>query len=99
MLEAENITDPLTQAHNRRYLDRRLEEEVARSKRYALDLSILPLDIDHFKRVNDTYGHQAGDATLFALGSLIKTTLREADDRCGRSSVVVHSFLKVGCRV
>jgi len=48
-LEAENVTDPLTQVYNRRYLDRRLEEEVARSKRYALDFSILLLDIDHFK--------------------------------------------------
>jgi diguanylate cyclase (GGDEF)-like protein len=79
MLEIENVTDPLTQVYNRRYLDRRLEEEIVRSKRYGLDLSILLLDIDHFKRVNDTYGHQAGDAVLSALGSLIKTTLREPD--------------------
>jgi diguanylate cyclase (GGDEF)-like protein len=79
MLETENITDPLTQVYNCRYLDRRLEEEVARSKRYALDLSILMLDIDHFKRVNDTYGHQAGDVTLSTLGSLIKNSLRGPD--------------------
>ncbi len=79
MLETENITDPLTQVYNRRYLDCRLEEEVARSKRYALDLSILMLDIDHFKRVNDTYGHQAGDVTLSTLGSLIKNSLRGPD--------------------
>jgi len=79
MLETENITDPLTQVYNRRYLDRRLEEEVARAKRYALDLSILLLDIDHFKRVNDTYGHQAGDVTLSTLGSLMKASLRDPD--------------------
>lgn len=79
MLEIENVTDPLTQVYNRRYLDRRLAEEVARSKRFALDLSILMLDIDHFKHVNDTHGHQAGDVTLSALGSLIKTSLREPD--------------------
>ncbi len=79
LLEMENITDPLTQVYNRRYLDRQLEEEVARSKRYSLDLSVLMLDIDHFKRVNDTYGHQAGDVTLSTLGSLIKTALREMD--------------------
>ncbi|MBI5436539.1 MAG: GGDEF domain-containing protein [Nitrosomonadales bacterium] len=79
LLEMENITDPLTQVYNRRYLDRKLEEEVARSKRYSLDLSILMLDIDHFKRVNDTYGHQAGDVTLSTFGSLIKTALREMD--------------------
>lgn len=78
-LETENITDPLTQVHNRRYLDRRLEEEFARAKRYALGFSILILDIDHFKRVNDIHGHQAGDAALAALGGLIRTALREPD--------------------
>jgi len=79
LLEAENIADPLTQTFNRRYLDRRLDEEVARSKRYSLDLSILLLDIDHFKHVNDTYGHQAGDLALTSLGYLLKTELRELD--------------------
>jgi predicted signal transduction protein with EAL and GGDEF domain len=67
LLEAENITDPLMKVYNRRYLDRRLDEEVARSKRYSLELSVLILDIDHFKRVNDAYGHQAGDVTLSTL--------------------------------
>lgn len=79
LLEMENITDPLTQVYNRRYLERHLEDEVARSKRYSLDLSVLMLDIDHFKRVNDTYGHQAGDVTLTALGSLLKADLRDLD--------------------
>lgn len=79
LLESENITDPLTKVYNRRYLDRRLEEEVARSRRYALELSVLMLDIDHFKRVNDTYGHQVGDVVLSTLGSLVKTSLRELD--------------------
>ncbi|MDO9010705.1 MAG: GGDEF domain-containing protein [Gallionella sp.] len=79
LLEAENITDPLTKVCNRRYLDRRLEDEVARSKRYAHDLSVLMLDIDHFKRVNDTYGHQAGDVTLATLCSLVKDSLRDSD--------------------
>jgi len=78
-LEAENITDPLTKVYNRRYLDRRLDEEVARAKRYALELSVLMLDIDHFKRVNDTYGHQAGDVTLTTLCSLVKNSLRDLD--------------------
>src|SRR3989338_10837727 len=79
LLESENITDPLTKVYNRRYLDRRLDEEVARSRRYAIDLSILMLDIDHFKQVNDTYGHQAGDVTLGTLCSLVKGDLRDLD--------------------
>lgn len=79
LLEAENITDPLTKVYNRRYLDRRLDDEVARSKRYSLDLSVLMLDIDHFKQVNDTYGHQAGDVTLSTLCSLVKNSLRDPD--------------------
>lgn len=79
VLEAENITDPLTKVYNRRYLDRRLDEEVARSKRYSLDLSMLMIDIDYFKRINDTYGHQAGDVTLSTLCGLMKATLRDLD--------------------
>jgi diguanylate cyclase (GGDEF)-like protein len=79
LLEAENITDPLTKVYNRRYLDRRLTDEVARSTRYSLALSVLMLDIDHFKRVNDTYGHQAGDVTLSILSSLVKNDLRDLD--------------------
>lgn len=79
LLEAENITDPLTKVCNRRYLDRRLEDEVARSMRYTHDLSVLMLDIDHFKRVNDTYGHQAGDITLATLCRLVKGSLRDSD--------------------
>jgi diguanylate cyclase (GGDEF)-like protein len=79
MLETENITDPLTKVYNRRYLDRRLDEEVSRSKRYSLPLSVLMLDIDHFKRVNDTYGHPAGDVILSTLAGLVKSTLRNLD--------------------
>ena len=79
VLEAENITDALTNVYNCRYLDRRLDEEVVRSKRYSLDLSILLIDIDYFKRVNDIYGHQAGDFTISTLCSLIKTELRDTD--------------------
>lgn len=79
LLESENITDPLTKIYNRRYLDRRLAEEVARSTRYALALSVLMLDIDHFKQFNDSYGHQAGDIALKTFGSLIKSALRDLD--------------------
>lgn len=79
LLESENITDPLTKIYNRRYMDRRLAEEVARSTRYALDLSVLMLDIDHFKQINDSYGHQTGDIALRSLGSLVKCALRDLD--------------------
>lgn len=79
LLETENITDILTKVYNRRYLNRRLDEEVARAKRHSLELSILLIDIDHFKRVNDTHGHQAGDIALSIFGRLLKTAFRDVD--------------------
>jgi diguanylate cyclase (GGDEF)-like protein len=78
-LETENITDPLTKVYNRRYLDRRLDDEIVRAKRYSFDLSILMLDADHFKRINDVYGHQAGDTTLSTLSNLVQNALRDLD--------------------
>jgi diguanylate cyclase (GGDEF)-like protein len=79
VLELETILDPLMGIHNRRYLDRRLKEEVERALRYKLPLSVLLLDIDHFKRVNDSRGHQVGDLVLSSLGRLIKNTARNSD--------------------
>lgn len=79
ILEQENITDPLIGIYNRRYLDRRLVEECARAQRYSLPLSLLLLDIDLFKRVNDTHGHQVGDAVLNYLGRLILNAVRASD--------------------
>ena len=79
LLERESVTDPLMGIYNRRYLDRRLEEEFARSRRYGLPLSVLLLDIDHFKLVNDTYGHQAGDLVLKHLGELLLLDIRDSD--------------------
>jgi diguanylate cyclase (GGDEF)-like protein len=78
-LEQENITDPLMGIHNRRYLDRRLKEEVERALRYDLPLSVLLIDIDHFKRVNDGFGHQVGDIVLRNLGKMIMNTARTTD--------------------
>jgi len=78
-LEHENITDPLIGIYNRRYLDRRLEEETNRALRYKLPLSILMIDIDHFKRINDTHGHQIGDQALLYLGKLLTDEVRNLD--------------------
>ena len=79
LLEQENISDPLTLVFNRRYLDRRLSEECARARRFGLPLSVLLLDIDHFKKINDSFGHQAGDQVLAAFAGLVKQLLREPD--------------------
>jgi diguanylate cyclase (GGDEF)-like protein len=79
ILEQETITDPLLGIFNRRYLDRRLQEEVQRSQRYRLDLALLMVDIDHFKRVNDTWGHQIGDLVLQQLAQLMLNALRQTD--------------------
>lgn len=79
VFEQESITDPLMGIYNRRYLERRLADEVERAKRYGMPLSVLLIDIDHFKRVNDIYGHQVGDIVLEGMAQLIVTTLRTTD--------------------
>lgn len=73
------LTDALTGLHNRRYLDRRLTEEISRAKRYGHPLSCLFIDADHFKRINDTHGHEAGDAVLRELALRVSGCLRAAD--------------------
>lgn len=78
-LEQETITDPLMGIYNRRYLDRRLMEELQRARRYELPFSIFLLDIDYFKIINDTYGHQMGDVVLKKLGAVIVDSVRELD--------------------
>ena len=78
-LEEISITDSLTQAFNRQYFMDRIKQEVKRASRYGTHVSLLMLDIDHFKKVNDTYGHQAGDAVLAGASGLIKDGLRETD--------------------
>jgi diguanylate cyclase (GGDEF)-like protein len=78
-LKYETITDPLMGIHNRRYLDLRLAEEIERAQRYNFQLSMLLLDIDHFKNVNDTYGHYIGDLVLKSLGHLLLKNVRKTD--------------------
>ncbi|EGB14762.1 diguanylate cyclase with PAS/PAC and GAF sensors [Pseudodesulfovibrio mercurii] len=72
-------TDPLTGASNRRQFMSRLSEEFERCKRYNTSLVLLSLDIDHFKRINDTFGHPAGDDVLKELVALCRSTLRTTD--------------------
>lgn len=78
-IEAMADTDELTGLPNRRCLIRRLDEEIKRAERYGQPLSILMLDIDHFKTVNDTYGHQAGDAMLVQTAKLLSAMSRDTD--------------------
>ena len=73
------ITDPLTGAKNRRYLMNRGKEELARCLRYGSPLCLLLLDIDYFKLVNDTYGHDSGDEVLKSLTENAQLVLRETD--------------------
>jgi diguanylate cyclase (GGDEF)-like protein len=74
--------DSLTGLFNRRYLEGTLERELARGRREAAPLTMLLLDIDHFKLVNDTYGHQAGDEVLRAFGALLAEHARTEDIVC-----------------
>ncbi len=78
-LKAISYQDALTQVYNRRYFDLRFKDEIARSLRWRDDLVCMFLDIDHFKRINDTYGHQTGDDVLVRVASLIKTQVRACD--------------------
>jgi diguanylate cyclase (GGDEF)-like protein len=73
------ITDPLTGVHNRRHLFELGQHEFQRAKRFKRPLSVLMVDIDRFKRINDQFGHAAGDAVLLRLSSLLKTSVREFD--------------------
>ncbi len=72
-------TDGLTQLHNQRYFDEMLDREVARAKRYKRSFSLLVFDIDHFKHVNDRFGHLAGDSILRQLGAVLSGRLRVND--------------------
>jgi diguanylate cyclase len=72
-------TDVLTGIANRRYFLDRLDEEIKRVRRYGGELALAILDVDHFKKINDTYGHAAGDDALRVLTSTIEDSLRDTD--------------------
>jgi len=73
------ITDGLTKLYNSRYFYKQLDSEVNRAKRYNHPLTLLFMDIDYFKRYNDTYGHLEGDKVLVSIGKIIKSCLRKMD--------------------
>ena len=77
------VTDGLTNLCNRKQLDATLHEEIPRARRHGRDLSVLMLDIDHFKHINDTHGHLAGDSVLRGLAAILQKRLRP-NDRLGR---------------
>ena len=81
-LRTQSIRDPLTSLFNRRYLEVSLERELLRASRRALPFAVLMLDIDHFKRFNDSYGHEAGDALLAQFADVLKRTVRSEDIAC-----------------
>ncbi len=78
-METLSIHDSLTGVYNRRYFNMRLEEEAERAKKFSLKFSLLMIDIDHFKKVNDTYGHLVGDAVLREVAQKLQSCLREID--------------------
>ncbi|MBA1147089.1 diguanylate cyclase [Ectothiorhodospiraceae bacterium WFHF3C12] len=90
-LQRQAATDPLTGACNRREYERRFEQEVHRARRHDRPLAICVLDLDHFKHVNDTYGHNAGDAALVLTADICRAELRESDilGRLGGEEFVV----------
>ncbi|RMG60605.1 MAG: GGDEF domain-containing protein [Deltaproteobacteria bacterium] len=73
------LTDPLTKLKNRRYLGMYLEETLKVSRRYGDSLTVAMVDIDHFKKINDTYGHPVGDEVLASLAEILRSSVRESD--------------------
>lgn len=81
-LREQAIRDALTGLYNRRYLEETLTQEIERARRKQGKLSAIMLDVDHFKRFNDTYGHEAGDVVLAAIGRLLRENVRASDVPC-----------------
>lgn len=101
-LQQESIHDPLTRLYNRRYLHDVLERVTRRAVRAGHELSVIMLDLDHFKRFNDTYGHDAGDAVLRATAELLLKSVRAEDIVCrygGEEFIVILPLadFKIAC--
>lgn len=94
-LEKLTITDTLTGVGNRRYFTTKIEENISLAKRYKFPLSLIMLDIDHFKQVNDKHGHGVGDNVLIEYTKLISSMIREADIFCrigGEEFVIIVPY-------
>ncbi len=76
------VRDPLTGLYNRRYMEETLEREIRRAERRYTSLGVIMLDVDHFKRFNDTFGHAAGDTLLQELSSFLMGHIRGEDIAC-----------------
>ena len=79
-VERQAVTDGLTGLSNRRRFEEALESELERSRRFDVPVALVMLDIDNFKRVNDTHGHQTGDLVLREVGRLLRESSREVDE-------------------
>lgn len=87
--EEEAVTDPLTGLYNRRVLMKILREELSRSQLSAIQLAVIMIDLDDFKKVNDRYGHEAGDAALQKVANVLRLALRTSD-LLGHGSSLEH---------
>ena len=81
-LREQAITDPLTGLYNRRYLRELLQRELVRGARAGESIALILMDVDHFKHINDTFGHEAGDIVLTAVGALLRKNVRGSDIAC-----------------
>lgn len=81
-LRLQSIVDPLTGMFNRRYMDEALKRELMRAERKKSPLALIVLDLDHFKKINDTYGHEAGDYVLTSVARQVIANIRDSDLAC-----------------
>ena len=81
-LKYQSLHDPLTGLYNRRYLEESLKKEIDRAYRKQQSITVMMLDVDHFKRFNDIYGHQVGDLVLSKMGNYLLAAIREYDIAC-----------------
>jgi diguanylate cyclase (GGDEF)-like protein len=98
-LRTQSIRDPLTGLYNRRFLDETLEREIAKSMRHRTPLAVVMVDVDHFKRFNDTHGHEAGDRVLVMIAGHMKSHFRATDLICrfgGEEFMIVMPEASVG---